>query len=394
MGKDLYEILNINKNATINDIKKSYKDLARKYHPDKGGDAEKFKEISHAYEILTNDEKRKIYDQFGEEGLKHGGGGGHPFAGGFPFGDMGGFPFGDIFGHRGGQRREQQKKCDAKIVEIEVTLEDLYNNKTIRKNIQINVLCTGCNGNGLKTGAHSKTCNGCKGKGVKIIIRQMGPMIQQMQSMCDECKGEGKIIDSKDKCIICEGKKIITIDKKFDLNLNTDIQHNQKILSENKGDEYPGYIRGDIIFIMIQKEHHTFKRINKNDLHIVKKINLVEALVGTQIEIKHLDGRIIHTSTQGNIIQPKMMKKINGEGLQKNMSDLVIEFEVEFPKHIKEKYKDALEKICEQKVPKFQKYDVPESLLLNFDGSINQNHQNNDSDDDNNGNERVECAQQ
>uniref|UniRef100_G1N0V2 Uncharacterized protein n=1 Tax=Meleagris gallopavo TaxID=9103 RepID=G1N0V2_MELGA len=156
--------------------------LAKEYHPDKNPNAgDKFKEISFAYEVLSNPEKRELYDRYGEQGLREGSGGSsgmddifsHIFGGG-------------LFNFMGGQSRKNALFC-------RVSLEDLYNGKTTKLQLSKNVLCSACNGQGGKAGAVQK-CNACRGRGVRIMIRQLAPgMVQQMQSVCSDCNGEGKL---------------------------------------------------------------------------------------------------------------------------------------------------------------------------------------------------------
>uniref|UniRef100_A0A3Q4IDP8 DnaJ heat shock protein family (Hsp40) member A2b n=1 Tax=Neolamprologus brichardi TaxID=32507 RepID=A0A3Q4IDP8_NEOBR len=188
----LYDILGVSPSASENELKKAYRKLAKEYHPDKNPEAgDKFKEISFAYEVLTNPEKKELYDRYGEQGLREGGGGGpgmedifsHIFGGGL-FGFMGG----QGRGRNGGRRRG-----DDMVHPLKVSLEDLYNGKTTKLQLSKNVLCSACNGQGGKAGAVQK-CVACRGRGMRIMIRQLAPgMVQQMQSVCTDCNGEGNV---------------------------------------------------------------------------------------------------------------------------------------------------------------------------------------------------------
>lgn len=344
--RNFYEILNIPKTASDEEIKKAYKKLAIKLHPDrKGGDEEKFKELAAAYEVLSDKNKRQIYDQFGEEGLKQGG---------MPNMDPFNMFFNmDSFFHGRNRGKKQQKKCEPVIVQIEVTLEQLYNGDNIIKTLKLNKICQLCKGTGAKDDHKPIICNDCNGKGIKFHRRQIGPgMVQQLQSHCTKCNGEGKIIDDKYKCTICNGKKVIKHDKKLDITINSHLHHGQKILHPNKGEEYPGHERGDIMIIIVEKEHDIFKRLNKHDLYIKRKINLVEALTGCSLVIEHLDKRKIHVEIN-EVIKPKTFKKIMGEGIPLDKGDLIIEFEIEFPTKVDSNDKEKLEKIL------MQKTDIP-----------------------------------
>jgi DnaJ family protein A protein 2 len=187
-----YNVLGVSKSASQEELKKAYRKLAIKNHPDKGGDSEKFKEISQAYEVLSDPEKRDLYDQYGEDALKEGMGGGGASHNPFDifesfFGGGGGQSFGG--GSSRGNRR--QRRGEDVVHPLKVSLEDLYNGTSKKLSLSRNVLCAKCKGKGSKSGASSQ-CSGCQGSGTKISIRQLGPsMIQQMQHVCSECKGSG-----------------------------------------------------------------------------------------------------------------------------------------------------------------------------------------------------------
>ena len=197
-----YDILGVSPDASESEMKKAYYKLAKVYHPDKNPDAgDKFKEISHAYEVLSDSQKRQVYDQFGEEGLSGEGRGGPHSAE-----DLFSHLFGGAFG--GGRSRPSgpRKGKDMRHT-LKVTLNDLYKGKVSKLALQKQVLCAGCNGLGGKNGA-SSTCQGCDGRGIRVIMRQIGPMIQQMQQTCPDCNGEGTNIAPKDRCQECHGRKV------------------------------------------------------------------------------------------------------------------------------------------------------------------------------------------
>eukprot|EP01114_Cavostelium_apophysatum_P012483 TRINITY_DN27_c1_g1_i2.p1 TRINITY_DN27_c1_g1~~TRINITY_DN27_c1_g1_i2.p1 ORF type:complete len:261 (+),score=53.63 TRINITY_DN27_c1_g1_i2:129-911(+) len=210
---ELYERLEIPPTATVDEIKKAYKKLAIKHHPDKNQNnpeaAEKFKEIGEAYEILSDEKKRQTYDKYGKEALKEGGFHAHNAEDIFSQ-FFGGGGFGSFFGGGG---RQGPKKGENIAHELQVTLEDLYKGKTSKLAVQRNIICSKCSGSGAKPGVEVGKCKSCEGRGVKIIIKQMGPMIQQMQSVCNDCGGKGETVKEADKCTECKGKKVIK-DKK------------------------------------------------------------------------------------------------------------------------------------------------------------------------------------
>ncbi|KAG2229360.1 hypothetical protein BDF21DRAFT_414980 [Thamnidium elegans] len=338
-----YETLEVEVDASDNEIKKAYRKLAMKYHPDKNPDeGERFKEISHAYEILSDPETRATYDQFGEDGPGHGGGGGYGMSADDLFANLfggggggGGFDFGgDFHGGMGGMPRRPRKGETMKYP-LSVTLEDLYRGKKTKLALEKNVICSNCEGKGGKTGA-TKKCGSCKGRGFQVAMRQVGMgMIQQMQVPCADCNHTGEI--AKDRCKKCKGKKV-TVEKKFlDVFIERGMENGQKIAMKGEGDQEPGVEPGDVILVLNQKEHAVFTR-EGTDLLCKVKISLTEALCGfDKVIVTHLDGRGIQVKNlAGSVIKPGMVKRIPNEGMPTykrpdTRGDLYIEFDVEFP---------------------------------------------------------------
>jgi DnaJ homolog subfamily A member 2 len=318
----LYKTLGINKDATEQEIKKAYRKLAITMHPDKGGDPEKFKEISHAYEILSDTEKRTIYDEQGEEGLEGGGGGGAA----------------DIFDLFGGGGRKQQGKRKGEDVNfpLKVDLEDVYNGTSKKLRLTRNVICKACNGKGGKS---VTTCRDCKGQGVKMMLRQIGPgMMQQIQQPCTACSGEGEICPEKDRCTECLGSKTTKEKKTLEVFINRGMGNNEKIPFPGEADEAPGTTPGDVVVILQVKDHATFKRDHVN-LFMKKEITLQEALCGFSFQIQHLDKRILKVSSDpGIVVRPGDLKLLRDEGMpyEKNpytKGGLYIEFKIIFPEN-------------------------------------------------------------
>lgn len=330
----LYDVLGVSPTATESELKSAYRKLALKYHPDKNPDAgDKFKEISHAYEILSDSNKREVYDQYGEEGLSGEGPGmsaqdifSQFFGGGF-FGAGG--PFG------GQQRSRGPRRGPDMDFALGVSLEDLYKGKTTKISVQRTVICAGCDGKGGRADSVRK-CPGCDGTGVRVTIRQIGPMIQQMQGACHECSGEGEIIKEKDRCKQCHGKKVTSEKKIHEVHIDKGMQGGQRIKFAGEADQAPGTIAGDVIVILNEKEHPLFKRTGK-DLHCKVKIELLTALAGGAFTIKHLDDRILEgTIKPGEVIKPDELRVIEGEGMPEykrpyNRGNLYVQFEVIFP---------------------------------------------------------------
>ena len=252
---------------------------------------EKFKEISHAYEILSDSQKRQVYDQFGEAGLEGGGGGGMAaedlfaqFFGGGGFGGMGGM--GGMFG---GMNSRGPPKARTIHHTHKVSLEDIYRGKISKLALQRSIICPKCEGIGGKEGA-VKRCPGCDGHGMKTMMRQMGPMIQRFQTVCPDCNGEGEIIKDKDRCKQCNGKKTIVDRKVLHVHVDKGVRSGTKIEFRGDGDQAPGVQAGDVVFEIEQKPHARFTR-KEDDLLYKCEIELVTALAGGTIFVEHLDER-------------------------------------------------------------------------------------------------------
>jgi len=339
-NKGLYEALGLDRSASSEDIKKAFRKLAMKHHPDRGGDADKFKEISTAHEILSDPEKKATYDQGGLEALAGGGGGG----GGAE--DI----FASMFGGRGGQRRSGPQKGEDKVHPLKVSLEDLYNGKTVKLAIHRKKPCLDCEGRGGKPGAE-KTCSDCKGKGVKVQLRQIGPgMVQQMQSVCPTCRGECKQMDAKDKCTSCKGNKIYQDRKVLEVAIEKGMKNNHKIKFASEADEIPGTIAGDIVIVVQEKEHDLFKRKGA-DLVYSLDISLSESLCGFTRTLTHLDGRtLVFKNEPGQIVKQGSVKQINGEGMPYHgnpftKGNLFLVFNITYPKTLSIAAVDAIKKV-------------------------------------------------
>jgi len=392
----LYELLGVEKDADDATIKKAYRKLALKNHPDKGGDPEKFKEITMAYEILSDPEKRAKYDKYGLEGLSDE--------------SMGG-PGEDIFSmfFGGGKRRPAgPRKGEDSLYPLKVTLNDLYNGNTFKHDITRDKICEACDGKGGKDGAEIN-CTSCRGQGMIIEIRQFGPgMIQQVQRPCSACRGQGKSIDPNKRCRTCSGEKVVKETKTLEVHVNKGMKHNQKIVIRGEADEAPGTVPGDVIFVIDQEEHQLFKR-KENDLIIEKHLNLVEALCGTTFLIPHLDGRIIRVDVHsGEVVKPDDVKVIQDEGMPLVSNPFVkgrlfILFKIDFPESgsFSDEQLQTLTNVLGPKPAPNLTGEEEEARLR--DGELkefgksqqgNSHMPNHDSDDETDGrHQRVQCAQ-
>jgi len=390
----LYDILGVAPEATQPEIKKAYRKMALKYHPDKNPDEpERFKEISAAFEVLSNDKKREIYDKHGEQGLKEGGGG--EYHSPFDIFDM-------FFG--GGRRRQPGEKARGKdtVHQLKVSLEELYNGAKRQLAVQKNVICDACNGIGGKEGSVRK-CDNCNGSGIEVKLRPIGPgMVQQIQQPCRECNQTGEKIKDKDRCKKCNGKKVIRERKVLDCVIDPGMKDGQKIKFREEGDQSPGIEPGDIIIILDEKEHDRFKR-NGTDLHYNMSIELADALCGFTKLVKTLDkeNRYIKVvSAPGAVIRPNKPKCIDGEGMPYHNREfqkgrLIISFEIAFPENgfLKPLQCEALEKL----LPPREKYvpsDIGEEVHLSEMNELPQqgrSHSYYEEDEDDRGQGGVQC---
>lgn len=347
----LYDILQVSPNASVHEIKKQYKKLARQYHPDKAGPdmEEKFKEISFAHEILSDPNKREKYDMFGEKGLMEGGMSSgmedlfsHIFGHGSGMGGMGGMGsmFGGFspFGMGGGRRRQQRRRGDDTVHTLRVTLEDLYNGKVSKLKLKKKVICGTCKGAGGKGNAVQK-CSSCHGNGIKISIQPLGPgMVQQVQRVCPDCSGEGEVIDPKNRCKKCHGKKVCDETKILEVHVDKGMKEGQKITFREEGDQQPGIETGDVVIVLQQVPHDRFTR-NGDDLHMKLNIGITEALCGFKLPIQHLANReLLIVNNPGKIVEPGSKRVIFNEGMPRHRNpfekgNLMVEFDVIFPEN-------------------------------------------------------------
>lgn len=377
----LYETLGVEKSADEKAIKKAYRKLAVKHHPDKGGDEQKFKEVSAAYEVLSDKEKRAKYDKFGLEGISDdGGGGGGPD-------DL----FSMFFGGGGGRRPQGPRKSESVNHPLKVSLEDLYNGKTAKIAINRQVIV-----------GESKMCTACDGQGVVVELRQIAlGMVQQLQRRCGECGGQGYCATRKKE------RKILEV------HVEKGMKHNQKIPFRGMADEKPNMEAGDVNFIIQEKEHDVFKRKGA-DLLIPKTVSLNEALCGFEWIVKHLDGReIAIKSKPGEVIKPEAsasapyVKIVPNEGMPSHgnpfvKGNLYVLFRVEFPTDgdLSKKVVQQLKKLLPSPAMDIE-YDEEEVEVVhlemgdvkNFGKGGAASHDNNYDSDDEEGPGQVQCQQ-
>eukprot|EP01129_Flabellula_baltica_P013556 TRINITY_DN6318_c0_g1_i1.p1 TRINITY_DN6318_c0_g1~~TRINITY_DN6318_c0_g1_i1.p1 ORF type:complete len:353 (-),score=68.31 TRINITY_DN6318_c0_g1_i1:142-1200(-) len=331
-SKDYYKILGVSRDATDSQIKKQYYKLAKEYHPDKhkGDEAtkDKYKEITNAYSILSDAEKRRKYDMYGEDGLKENGrGGGNPFS---------------------FMRQEPQgpPKAPSIVIEVEATLEDIYNGKTVEVMHRRQILCPRCRGSGADSPEDVQTCQHCGGTGVRIVTQRLGPgFVTRTQQTCDKCNGKGKTITST--CSYCSGTKVSHGDQIHTITIEKGMSEGHEIVFKEESDENPDVLPGDLIFKLVTPEHNRFTRLG-NDLYMDCSITLLQSLVGFTKTFKHLDGHEVtierkEVTKPGYILTLPEGMPIHNDPTEKG--DLYITFTVRFPESITTEQKEAFKKI-------------------------------------------------
>lgn len=331
---EFYELLSVSVDADENEIKRSYRKLALKYHPDKNpGDesaADMFKQISHAYETLSDADKRRLYDAHGKDGLNGGGGGGGGFA---DEADI----FSRFFG--GGAPRGEPKPKDL-VHELPCTLEDMYKGRTRRVAITRKRKCTDCDGKGLKPGVNPPTCRKCKGAGRVRMVQQLFPgFVQQFEAECPDCDGNGVQIRRQDICARCGGQCAVNDQKVLDVHVEKGARHHEVLRFAGEGEEKVGVrLVGDVLIFLQEVRHRTFKRLGKH-LVMTAGITLFEAVCGFEKVIEHLDGRTVRvTVAPGEVVNPSQPWCVSGQGMPipgtggTVCGDLYIQFEVSWPK--------------------------------------------------------------
>jgi len=393
--KELYDILGVSTNSSDKEIKKSYRKLAMKYHPDRNKSPEaetKFKKISMAYDVLSDKEKKEKYDNFGLDGLQSGGGQ-NPFD---IFSNLfgGGGGGGGMFNHPFARNQPRKTRTKDRLEVIEVELEDIYNESILNMNYSKQIICNMCSGIGTMSSENIKVCKICNGNGRIMRIVQLGPnMISQSQETCSSCMGRGKYINDKDKCGICNGNKKINETKQLKLELKNTFKNEEKIVFEGESDQdIAADEYGDLVLILKFKPHSTFKIINNYDLVIEKDISLAEAICGFTLQLKHLDGKEI-TINVNDIINPYNNKRLVGEGLNRT-GDLIIKFNIQFPDKLSSERKTYIAKLLNYNLPEINKEDINSYVLENTLEQFNEHQQPDTTDIREEMNEGVECHQQ
>ena len=354
--KDFYELLGVNKDATDQEIKKAYRKLAMKYHPDKNQgnkDAEeKFKEINEAYEVLSDKEKRANYDRFGPDAYNSTGGfGGGGFSGAnFDFDDIfdmfSGFGSGGGFGGFSSRSSRNTAKMPRKGQDVRIKLSITFEEAAfgIKKEVEIPIedSCQFCKGTGAKNGTSKEKCKTCNGEGVitKTVRTPFGSMMNQ--SVCTDCNGTGERII--EKCDHCNGTGRIKSKKKVSIEIPGGIDDQNILRVSGQGQAgYNGGPRGDLQVVVAVKPHQIFKR-DGYDVRLDMPITFVQAALGDEVEVPTLDGKVKYKIPEGT--QSGTTFRLKGKGINvlhsKSRGDQLITVIVEVPKSLSEKQKEAL----------------------------------------------------
>jgi molecular chaperone DnaJ len=352
--RDYYEVLGVSKSAGADEIKKAYRKIAIKFHPDKNPDdptaEDKFKEAAEAYEVLSDQEKRGRYDQYGHQGV-NGGGYGHmnmedifsQF--GDIFGGGGGSPFDSFFGGGGGRGGRRVRKGTNLRIKLKLDLEEIANGVEKKIKVKRYVACGTCGGNGSKNGTALQTCSGCQGTGQvkKVVNTMLGQMVST--STCPVCDGEGKKVSQN--CETCQGEGRELKEEVIAINVPAGVADGMQLSMSGKGNvPQRGGVAGDLL-IQIEEEPHPLLKREGNNVVFEQYISFVDAVLGANIEVPTIEGKVkikIDPGTQGGKIlrlRGKGVKDINGYG----KGDQLIHINVWTPKNVSNDERQVLEKL-------------------------------------------------
>ena len=359
--RDYYEVLGVGRNATPEEIKKAYKKLAKQYHPDLNPDSktaeEKFKEVSEAFSVLSDDNQRARYDQFGHEGLNgQGGFGGGGFGGQGGFGGFGGqgFDVGDIFSSffgggfgGGGQSRDPNAPARGGDLRLDVSVSFEEAAKGVEKEVTISRMesCSACNGTGAKKGTGRETCSACNGTG-RVRMNQTTPFGQfQTVRACSACNGAGSVIT--EPCPDCAGSGRVKKQHKLKLNIPAGVDNGSRLRMQGEGEGgVNGGGSGDLFVYVTVKPHKLFKREGDN-VHLEQQISFTEAALGAEIEVPTIDGPVRLNVPEGT--QTGTTFRLRGRGFPKlrgyGRGDEYVRVKIFTPQRLSDEQKELLRKL-------------------------------------------------
>ena len=358
--RDYYEVLGVDKNASADEIKKAYRKLAMKYHPDRNPGnkeaEEKFKEINEAYEVLSDEDKRRNYDQFGHAGVDGQGFGG--FSGGSGFGGFGGFDdifsdlFGGGFGGFGGGggtssgRRGPSRGSDMRI-NLRLSFKDAVFGTEKKIKIKRRETCSACGGSGAQEGSHPRTCDKCGGSGQVTMRRQTAFGMMAQTVVCDKCHGEGQIIDNP--CPHCHGTGLEEKERTIKITIPAGVDNDSVLPLRGQGNAGAnGGASGDILVYINVQEDPIFKR-RGDDIYVELPISFMQAALGDSIEVPTIDGKVKMKIPEGTQtgkefrMRGKGVKNVNGYG----KGDQYVTIRVETPQKLTRRQKELMKKFGE-----------------------------------------------
>ena len=359
--RDYYEVLGVDKNASEEEIKKAYRKIAIKYHPDRNPDnkeaEEKFKEAAEAYDVLHDPQKRQQYDQFGFDGLQ--GMGGFSGGGGFSMDDIfsmfgsvfgGGGGFGGFSGFGGGGRQAARHHGSDLRLKVRLSLLDVANGVTKKFKVKKDITCPHCNGSGAENGSSAETCPTCHGSGMEVRTKQTMFGIMQTQSPCHTCGGEGTVI--KNKCKHCGGTGVVKGEEVVEINIPKGVGDGMVFTVSGKGNagQHNG-VAGDIQVFIEEEENDTFIR-DGQDLIYNLLLDFPTAALGGDVRIPTIEGTKLKIKIEPGT-QPGKTLRLRGKGLPavqgygRGMGDLVVNVSVYVPKTLSRSEKEMLEKMKE-----------------------------------------------
>lgn len=348
-NKDYYKILGVSQSASQSDIKKAYRKRALETHPDQGGNKEDFAEVAEAYECLSNEEKRRIYDQYGSEAAANMNAGGG-------MGGFGGRSAEDIFaeffkggmGGFGGNRSAGPPQVPPLEVTLRMTLEEVYKGASKSPRVNRPVVCSDCRGFGTKSQKKKPKCSECDGSGHVVQHHRFGPgMVQQTVSQCPRCGGAGTVAKPDDKCPKCKGMGYRHLVQSVSIDIPAGVPPDVTLVVRGEGGTMPEAEPGDLHVHVEVEEHNVFKR-RGNDLVVERDVTLSEALLEFDLSLKTLDGRSITVkSPKSSVLQPNSVLRVAGEGMPNSSGgngDLYIVTKLKLPRTLTDQQKEAVKK--------------------------------------------------
>lgn len=348
MSKDYYKVLGVDKNASQDEIKRAFRKLAHEHHPDKGGDANKFKEANEAYQVLGDDTKRKQYDQFGSEGPQGFGGfggGGGGFPGGFDpsmfeeFGDI----FGSMFGGGGGGRGQRRRSGDDLAVAMTLTFKEAVFGVTKEIPLSRTASCERCGGVGSEPGTKMHTCATCKGKGSTVRVQQTLLGAMQMRVACDDCKGTGE--KPEKICSECSGAGVKRVRKTLTVDIPPGVDDGVQLRVRGEGEAVQGGETGDLYVQLRVTRDPRFRREGAT-IYSEKVIGFTQAALGDKVSVEVVDGKVELTVPQGTQHGDQLRLKAKGvPGARGGRGDHIVIIKVQTPTKLSKQEAELLKEL-------------------------------------------------